>query len=358
MLDATKVKVIVQKTKREKHWRNSSIPNSDDVFVELFRPQNNLFIARQMFRALRNSLGIHASLKSSNFCSCIFKGTTHLINIKSWSPLFGWPNITQRVDTTFLSIQQHGEMNGNGVLTVCDVIGNLTWIQKHALLICSKLPGARTCRTSWSQSHGARSGDMAERRVLESEVGSSAQSRRTERKESSSLNWEKARQGSEPVILVFRWIRVRLDSDIRSLQFLVSNGSRKCCFRSLTSLARGSSRRLAWYRPCTNSAPVPSSSKLTTRQVSVEPFLEPSLSVNTTASFHFPIIIFDNFCCCLTWCQNQHRWEMLFKKDFTISILSAGRILIESSWASPSEGLVTRAREEARQRLPAVHLQS
>ena len=75
----------------------------------------------------------------------------------------------------------------------------------YRMLIRRKLPGARTCRTSWSQSHGERSGDMAERRVLESvEVGSSAQSRRTERKESSSLNWEKARQGSEPVILVFK----------------------------------------------------------------------------------------------------------------------------------------------------------
>ena len=169
-----------------------------------------------------------------------------------------------------------------------------------------KLPGARTCRTSWSQSHGERSGEMAERSVLESvEVGSSPQSRRTERKESNSLNCEKARQGSEPLVLVFRWIRVRLDSDIRSLQFLVSNGSRKCCLRSLTSLARGSSRRPAWYRPCTNSAPVPSSPKLTTRPVSVAPFLEPSLFVNTTASFHLPIIIFDNFCCCLTWCKKN-----------------------------------------------------
>ena len=31
---------------------------------------------------------------------------------------------------------------------------------------------------------------------------------------------------------------------------------------------------------------------------------------------------------------------------------------MESSWAKPNEGLVTRAREEERQRLPAVHLKN
>ena len=180
---------------------------------------------------------------------------------------------------------------------------------KNMLGYAGSLPGARTCLTSWSQSHGERSGEIAERRVLvleSEEVGSRAQSSRTERKESNSLNWEKARQGSDRLVLVFRCTRVRLASDKRSLQFLVSNGSRKCCFRSLTSLARGSSIRPAWCRPCTNSAPAPSSSKFTLKQVSVEPFLEPSLLVNTTASFHLPIIIFDNFCCCLTWRQDKN----------------------------------------------------
>ena len=221
-----------------------------------------------------------------------------------------------------------------------------------------KLPGASTCFTSCSQSQGERRGDIAESRVLDLdswEEVSNTQSSRTERKESSSLRWEKTRHGSNVLVLESRWTRVKLASDMSSLQLIESKGSKKCCFKSLTSLASGSSRRPAWWRPCTSSHPAPSFSNWTLKQVSVEPFLEPSLVVNFTASFHFPTMIFDNFCCCLTWPQVE--WEgYCLRSGLTISILSAGRILMESSWAKPNEGLVTRAREEERQRLPAVHL--
>ena len=112
-----------------------------------------------------------------------------------------------------------------------------------------KLPGASTCFTSCSQSQGARRGDIAERRVLDldsREEVSNTQSSRTERKESSSLSWEKTRQGPKVLVLESRWTRVRLASDMSNLQLFESKGSKKCCFKSLTSLASGSSRRPAW----------------------------------------------------------------------------------------------------------------